>query len=75
MDESVLVIADHRKHSVSRVSWGASIRHQRGHDHLLLEVACFPPDAIVGRARRYGLVTDASQRLSGASIPRCRNAP
>jgi phenylalanyl-tRNA synthetase beta chain len=30
---------------------------------VLLEVAYFAPDAIAGRARRYGLQTDASQRF------------
>ncbi len=37
---------------------------------VFLEVAFFVPDAIVGRARRYGLVTDASQRFERGVDPR-----
>ncbi len=37
---------------------------------VFLEVAFFPPDAIAGRARRYGLVTDASQRFERGVDPR-----
>jgi len=36
---------------------------------LLLEVAYFPPDAIAGRGRRYGLTTDASQRFERGVDP------
>ena len=36
---------------------------------LLLEVAWFDPSAIVGRARRYGLLTDASQRYERGVDP------
>jgi phenylalanyl-tRNA synthetase beta chain len=37
---------------------------------VFLEVAFFSPDAIAGRARRYGLVTDASQRFERGVDPR-----
>ncbi|MEX1108579.1 MAG: phenylalanine--tRNA ligase subunit beta, partial [Dongiaceae bacterium] len=37
---------------------------------VYLEVAFFAPDAIAGRARRYGLVTDASQRFERGVDPR-----
>lgn len=37
---------------------------------VYLEVAYFAPDAIAGRARRYGLVTDASQRFERGVDPR-----
>jgi phenylalanyl-tRNA synthetase beta chain len=36
---------------------------------VLLEVAFFDPDAIVGRARRHGLTTDASQRFERGVDP------
>ncbi len=36
---------------------------------VLLEVAFFEPDAIAGRGRRYGLVTDASQRFERGVDP------
>ena len=36
---------------------------------VLLEVAFFAPDAIAGRGRRYGLVTDASQRFERGVDP------
>jgi len=36
---------------------------------LLLEVAWFDPNAIAGRARRYGLLTDASQRFERGVDP------
>jgi phenylalanyl-tRNA synthetase beta chain len=36
---------------------------------VMLEVAFFRPDAIAGRGRRYGLVTDASQRFERGVDP------
>ncbi|HEX9140479.1 MAG TPA: phenylalanine--tRNA ligase subunit beta, partial [Steroidobacteraceae bacterium] len=36
---------------------------------LLLEVAWFAPSAVAGRARRYGLLTDASQRFERGVDP------
>ncbi len=70
MDESVLVIADHEK--------SLGLAGVMGGDHsgigddttdVLLEVAFFLPDAIAGRGRRYGLVTDASQRFERGVDP------
>jgi phenylalanyl-tRNA synthetase beta chain len=64
MDPSVLVIADRGK--------PLGLAGVMGGDHsgigddtcdVLLEVAFFQPDVIAGRGRRYGLVTDASQRF------------
>jgi phenylalanyl-tRNA synthetase beta chain len=37
---------------------------------VFLEVAFFTPDAVAGRARRYGLLTDASQRFERGVDPR-----
>ncbi len=70
MDESVLVIADHEK--------SLGLAGVMGGDHsgigddtvdVLLEVAFFQPEAIAGRGRRYGLVTDASQRFERGVDP------
>jgi phenylalanyl-tRNA synthetase beta chain len=70
MDESVLVIADRDK--------ALGLAGVMGGDHsgigddttdVLLEVAFFLPDAIAGRGRRYGLVTDASQRFERGVDP------
>ena len=36
---------------------------------VLLEVAFFLPDSVAGRGRRYGLVTDASQRFERGVDP------
>jgi phenylalanyl-tRNA synthetase beta chain len=36
---------------------------------VFLEVAWFAPDAVAGRARRYGLLTDASQRFERGVDP------
>ncbi len=70
MDESVLVIADREK--------SLGLAGVMGGDHsgigddttdVLLEVAFFLPDAIAGRGRRFGLVTDASQRFERGVDP------
>jgi phenylalanyl-tRNA synthetase beta chain len=70
MDESVLVIADREK--------ALGLAGVMGGDHsgigddttdVLLEVAYFDPAAIAGRGRRYGLVTDASQRFERGVDP------
>jgi phenylalanyl-tRNA synthetase beta chain len=37
---------------------------------VFLEVAFFSPDAIIGRARRYGMLTDAAQRFERGVDPR-----
>jgi phenylalanyl-tRNA synthetase beta chain len=41
---------------------------------ILLEVAYFAPQAIIGRARRYGLQTDASQRFERGVDPQGQGA-
>jgi len=70
MDESVLVIADHGKAlGLAGVMGGDRSGIDEGTTDLLLEVAWFAPEAIVGRARRYGLVTDASQRFERGVDP------
>ena len=70
MDDTVLVIADREK--------ALGLAGVMGGDHsgigddttdVLLEVAFFLPDTIAGRGRRYGLVTDASQRFERGVDP------
>jgi phenylalanyl-tRNA synthetase beta chain len=70
LDETVMVIADRVK--------PLALAGVMGGDHsgigwdttdVLLEVAFFRPDAIAGRGRRYGLVTDASQRFERGVDP------
>ena len=70
MDESVLVIADHAKAlGLAGVMGGDRSGIDGQTTDVLLEVAWFVPDAIAGRGRRYGLVTDASQRFERGVDP------
>ncbi len=70
LDDSVLVIADREKPlGLAGVMGG---EHSGIGDHtcdVLLEVAFFQPDVVAGRGRRYGLVTDASQRFERGVDP------
>jgi phenylalanyl-tRNA synthetase beta chain len=66
----VLVIADARGAvAMAGVMGGLDSAISDGTSDVLLEVACFTPDAIAGRGRRYGLVTDASQRFERGVDP------
>ncbi|HET9694670.1 MAG TPA: phenylalanine--tRNA ligase subunit beta [Steroidobacteraceae bacterium] len=70
MDESVLVIADHVKPlGLAGVMGGDHSGIGDDTTEVLLEVAYFQPDVIAGRGRRYGLVTDASQRFERGVDP------
>jgi phenylalanyl-tRNA synthetase beta chain len=70
MDETVLVIADHDKPlGLAGVMGGDHSGIGDDTTDVLLEVAFFLPDAIAGRGRRYGLVTDASQRFERGVDP------
>ncbi|MEY2918968.1 MAG: hypothetical protein RL261_273 [Pseudomonadota bacterium] len=70
MDESVLVIADRDKPlGLAGVMGGDHSGIGDDTTDVLLEVAFFLPDAIAGRGRRYGLVTDASQRFERGVDP------
>ena len=60
----VLVIADeHRALGLAGVMGGQGSAISQQTRDIVLEVAWFAPSAIAGRARRYGLLTDASQRF------------
>ncbi|HVY22337.1 MAG TPA: phenylalanine--tRNA ligase subunit beta [Steroidobacteraceae bacterium] len=64
LTSDVLVIADdNAAHGMAGVMGGLDSAINDDTIDLLLEVAFFEPDAVAGRGRRYGLVTDASQRF------------
>ena len=70
LDETVMVIADRVKPlALAGVMGGDHSGIDAGTTDVLLEVAFFRPDAIAGRGRRYGLVTDASQRFERGVDP------
>ncbi|MES1196510.1 MAG: phenylalanine--tRNA ligase subunit beta, partial [Steroidobacter sp.] len=64
LTSDVLVIADEKSaQGMAGVMGGLDSAINDTTTDVLLEVAFFEPDAIAGRGRRYGLVTDASQRF------------
>jgi phenylalanyl-tRNA synthetase beta chain len=66
----VLVIADGAGPvGLAGIMGGARTSVQTGTTRLFLEVAFFAPQAIAGRARRFGLTTDASQRYERGVDP------
>ncbi|MGI9246607.1 MAG: phenylalanine--tRNA ligase subunit beta [Steroidobacteraceae bacterium] len=70
LDDSVLVIADqHKPLGLAGIMGGDHSGIGDDTTDVLLEVACFQPDVIAGRGRRYGLVTDASQRFERGVDP------
>lgn len=70
LDETVMVIADRSKPlALAGVMGGDHSGIGDDTTDVLLEVAFFLPDAVAGRGRRYGLVTDASQRFERGVDP------
>jgi phenylalanyl-tRNA synthetase beta chain len=70
LDDTVLVIADRAKPlALAGIMGGEHSGIGTGTTDVVLEVAFFRPDAIAGRGRRYGLVTDASQRFERGVDP------
>ncbi len=66
----VLVIADSTKAlGLAGVMGGEESGIAESTRDVFLEVAYFDPDTIAGRGRRYGLVTDASQRFERGVDP------
>jgi phenylalanyl-tRNA synthetase beta chain len=70
LDPGFLVIADAREPlAVAGVMGGHGSRVTEATRHLFLESAHFAPDAIIGRARKLGLHTDASHRFERGVDP------
>lgn len=68
--EDVLVIADERGAvGLAGIMGGERTMISAATSDLLLEVAWFDPAVIAGRARRFGLLTDASQRFERGVDP------
>ncbi len=70
LDGTVMVIADRSKPlALAGVMGGDHSGISASTTDVLLEVAFFLPDSVAGRGRRYGLVTDASQRFERGVDP------
>ena len=70
LDESVLVIADSSGAiGMAGIMGGASTAVSAETSDIFLEAAHFSPEAIAGRARRFGLHTDASLRFERGVDP------
>ncbi len=70
LDADVLVIADGAGAvGMAGIMGGERSAISESTCDLFLEVAWFDPQAIAGRARRYGLLTDASQRYERGVDP------
>ncbi len=69
-DPEVLVIADESGAiGLAGIMGGESTAVSEKTTHIFLESAFFDPDVIVGRARRFGLHTDASMRFERGVDP------
>jgi len=70
LTSDVLVIADGKQAlGLAGVMGGLDSAINNDTTDVLFEVAYFDPSAIAGRGRRYGLVTDASQRFERGVDP------
>jgi phenylalanyl-tRNA synthetase beta chain len=70
MDATILVIADREKTlGLAGVMGGDHSGIGDDTTDVMFEVAWFQPEVIAGRGRRYGLVTDASQRFERGVDP------
>ena len=70
LDEDALVIADESGAiGLAGIMGGASTAVDADTQHVFLEAAFFSPDTILGRARLYGLQTDASTRFERGVDP------
>jgi len=70
LTSDILVIADHQTAlGMAGVMGGEASGITAATTDIFLETAHFTPDAIVGRGRRIGLITDASQRFERGVDP------
>ncbi|WP_286842894.1 phenylalanine--tRNA ligase subunit beta, partial [Idiomarina sp. UBA4206] len=75
LDEDTLVIADDNKAlAMAGVYGGKNSGVTENSQNIFLESAFFAPDAILGKARRYGLHTDASHRYERGVDPQLQRA-
>ncbi len=75
LDEDILVIADSEKPlAMAGVFGGQASGVTATTRDIFLESAFFAPDAIMGKARRYGLHTDASHRYERGVDPQLQRA-
>ncbi|HKE96808.1 MAG TPA: phenylalanine--tRNA ligase subunit beta, partial [Povalibacter sp.] len=71
LKDDIAVIADeHTVLGMAGVMGGEDSGISDATTDVFLEVAFFQPDAVAGRGRRYGLITDASQRFERGVDPR-----
>jgi len=70
LEEDILVIADERGPvAMAGVMGGKGTAVEADTADVFLESACFAPEVIAGRARRFGLHTDASHRYERGVDP------
>src|SRR5690554_4644488 len=70
LQDDVLVIADEQKAlAMAGIFGGEGSGVTKSTSHVFLESAFFSPEAIAGRARRFGLHTDASHRYERGVDP------
>ena len=70
LNAGTLLIADHKKPlAMAGIMGGEGSGIGPQTKHLLLEAAYFAPELIAGRARQYGLHTDASHRYERGVDP------
>ncbi|MCP1726910.1 phenylalanyl-tRNA synthetase beta chain [Natronospira proteinivora] len=70
LDEDILVIADEQGPvAMAGVMGGKGTAVETDTADVFLESACFAPEVIAGRARRFGLHTDASHRYERGVDP------
>lgn len=75
LKDNTLVIADEKKVlAMAGIFGGLASGVTEKSQHIFLESAFFAPDAIMGKARQYGLHTDASHRYERGVDPQLQRA-
>ncbi len=74
VDEQTLVIADRKQvHALAGIMGGMDGAVDEHSSDLFLECAFFTPQALAGKARRYGLHTDSSHRFERGVDPQIQH--
>ena len=68
-DNTLVIADDHKALAMAGIFGGLHSGVNEETKHILLESACFNREAIAGRARQYGLHTDASHRYERGVDP------